>query len=268
MQRKAYCDDGPGSFRGGYGDRAANLTHEDRDVVGAMFFGIWFEYSSFMPTPSSVTVSSIWSSTLSALNRMRPVPCGKACLMALVRQFIDQKAKRYGTNRVDLQRPGLDLDLDARGAFKQAIRHGPGDFPQICVQRDRPGRRWIAIPDRKARRWLRCAPAWLGSHQRTGPAPIWPRSDQGDDDLQVILDPVGHLVGQHQGVALALLALADFGVQSDVQGGGVGGDLMQAQRTEHQRLVHRQRLFLGRRGFDHLNDDPAVRSSAITGHIA
>jgi hypothetical protein len=37
QQGKAYCCDGSSSFSAGYGDRAANLTHEDCHVVGTMF---------------------------------------------------------------------------------------------------------------------------------------------------------------------------------------------------------------------------------------
>src|ERR1700730_10478197 len=103
-QRKPYSDDGSTSFRFGYGDRAANLTHEDRHVAGSMFFGI----------PRRVRV--LYAHTI-VCNRQfdfvanpfyaqqdAPRPVRKRVLDGIGGQLIDQKAERYAANRGTIAR--------------------------------------------------------------------------------------------------------------------------------------------------------------------
>jgi hypothetical protein len=65
-----------------------------------------------------------------------------------------------------------------------------------------------------------------------------------------------------------LNSLGDFRAQLRVQIVRHFGEFMLAQRTEHQRLVHREHLFTELHGFGHLNHHSrAGRSSANTNRI-
>ena len=71
---------------------------------------------------------------------------------------------------------------------------------------------------------------------------------------------MGQLLQQHADtlasdrvLALKPHALGDFRLQLDVRRVGGFGEFMLAQRSEHQRLVHRERLFMELRGLGHLN---------------
>jgi hypothetical protein len=78
-------------------------------------------------------------------------------------------------------------------------------------------------------------------------------TDQGNDDLQIILDAVRYLVCEHQRIVLRLYALDNFFLQAHI--GHLSGldKFMLSQRAKQQRFIHRHRSRMQGRRLGYLN---------------
>ncbi|MEJ0069663.1 MAG: response regulator [Pseudomonadota bacterium] len=157
------------------GERAAELAHEDGDKIGPALFGELRRFDMLHTDPVIGDGELDLVADLFDAQPDEPDAAGKRMLDGVGRQLVDQQPERYGPIGVDIQRLGLDLDLDARCGSKQARRHRLGDFPEIGVDRDGLAARRLRDQIVKLGDGRRCAPAWLDSPARTGLPPIWLR---------------------------------------------------------------------------------------------
>ena len=114
QERKTDPDDRPGCRRRRQDDRAAELAHEDRNVVGAarlVALGC-----VLVRQADAVVGDGKLDLVARALDAQHDLPsaAGKGVLDGVGCQFVDQEAERHGAVGVDVQGVGLDLDGDAR----------------------------------------------------------------------------------------------------------------------------------------------------------
>jgi hypothetical protein len=122
--REPYSNDRSRSSRSRHGDRAAQLTHEDSHVAGTPPLGKLHRIL-VLHTRAVIGDGQLYL-IVDLFQAQHDMSClaGESVLDGVRRQLVDQEAEGYSTTRVDIQRFGLDLYLNARRLSKQAALFG------------------------------------------------------------------------------------------------------------------------------------------------